>query len=120
MLQLTVQGSSAGSSPDNDTAKLGTSPHINRFLAREPPDGCEKVQLKTLDDRAAARPAQQPHHPYHERPMLIASPPQQPCTAFKLRPSLGSAFQILRPTSVEQQQQQEPPTPPVPSSQENN
>lgn len=33
------------SSPDLDGSKLGTSPQINRFLAREPPDGCEKVYL---------------------------------------------------------------------------
>lgn len=36
-------GSSSGSSPDTE-AKLGTSPQLNRFLAREPPDGCEKVR----------------------------------------------------------------------------
>ncbi|KAI8436814.1 hypothetical protein MSG28_010273 [Choristoneura fumiferana] len=35
-------GGSVCSSPDLDGAKLGTSPQINRFLAREPPDGCEK------------------------------------------------------------------------------
>lgn len=36
-------GGSVCSSPDLDGSKLGTSPQINRFLAREPPDGCEKV-----------------------------------------------------------------------------
>lgn len=40
-----VAGGSVCSSPDLDGAKLGTSPQINRFLAREPPDGCEKVIL---------------------------------------------------------------------------
>ncbi|KAB7502827.1 Glucocorticoid-induced transcript 1 protein, partial [Armadillidium nasatum] len=28
-----------------------TSPHINKFLAREPPDGCEKVSLKHSEDK---------------------------------------------------------------------
>ncbi|XP_042909840.1 protein FAM117B isoform X2 [Parasteatoda tepidariorum] len=34
-------------SPDLEgyTNKLATSPHINKFLAREPPDGCEKVKI---------------------------------------------------------------------------
>jgi hypothetical protein len=43
-------GGSRGSSPDQETGKLGTSPHINKFLAREPPDGCEKVNLKFVED----------------------------------------------------------------------
>lgn len=30
---------------------LATSPHINKFLAREPPDGCERVALKLHEDR---------------------------------------------------------------------
>ena len=38
-----ITGGSVCSSPDLDGSKLGTSPQINRFLAREPPDGCEKV-----------------------------------------------------------------------------
>ncbi|KFM69668.1 Glucocorticoid-induced transcript 1 protein, partial [Stegodyphus mimosarum] len=33
-------------SPDLEgNSKLATSPHINKFLAREPPDGCEKVKI---------------------------------------------------------------------------
>lgn len=33
-------------SPDVDsTNKLATSPQINKFLTREPPDGCEKVKI---------------------------------------------------------------------------
>merc|ERR1712071_366768 len=32
---------------------LGTSPMVNRFLCREPPDGCEKVEtLKALEQSA--------------------------------------------------------------------
>ncbi|KAJ8966961.1 hypothetical protein NQ314_003183 [Rhamnusium bicolor] len=73
-------GDSQGSSPDQEASKLGTSPHINKFLAREPPDGCEKVHLKSMDERKLV--------PHEHAP--------QPCT-FKLKPSLGSAFQILQP-----------------------
>lgn len=44
-------GGSRGSTPEQDReGRLGTSPHINRFLAREPPDGCEKVNLKFVED----------------------------------------------------------------------
>ncbi|CAH0554868.1 unnamed protein product [Brassicogethes aeneus] len=81
------EGSSAGSSPDREIGKLGTSPHINRFLAREPPDGCERVSLKSLDDELPKQPT-----------AVVA---QQPLTMFKLRSSLGSAFQLLQPNSVE-------------------
>lgn len=41
-----IPGGSVCSSPDLDGSKLGTSPQINRFLAREPPDGCEKVNIR--------------------------------------------------------------------------
>lgn len=44
-------GGSRGSTPEQDReGRLGTSPHINRFLAREPPDGCEKVNLKFVEE----------------------------------------------------------------------
>lgn len=46
-----LKGGSRGSTPEQDReGRLGTSPHINRFLAREPPDGCEKVNLKFVED----------------------------------------------------------------------
>ncbi|KAF5272172.1 hypothetical protein FQA39_LY01254 [Lamprigera yunnana] len=73
-------GGSQTSSPDQESSKLGTSPHINRFLAREPPDGCEKVHLKSLEDQKGV-----PVDPIY-RP-----------TTFQLKPSLGSAFQLLQP-----------------------
>lgn len=76
---------SQGSSPDQDTIKLGTSPRINRFLTREPPDGCEKVHLKSLTDK---------------KPISFEHVPQPPST-FKLRPSLDSAFQILQPSNAQ-------------------
>ncbi|CAH2001116.1 unnamed protein product [Acanthoscelides obtectus] len=82
-------GSSEGSetsSPDQETNRLGSSPQINRFLAREPPDGCEKVQSKSLDEKGLPIES-------------IVAPP----TAFKLRPSLGSAFQILQQASPSSQ-----------------
>lgn len=44
-------GGSRGSTPEQEReGRLGTSPHINRFLAREPPDGCEKVNTKFVED----------------------------------------------------------------------
>lgn len=45
-------GGSRGSTPEQERGegRLGTSPHINKFLAREPPDGCEKVNLKFVED----------------------------------------------------------------------
>ncbi|GLH15928.1 Uncharacterized protein GBIM_20330 [Gryllus bimaculatus] len=79
-------GCSRGSSPDQEAGKLGTSPHINKFLAREPPDGCEKVNLKFVEET--------------RRPMIDLSKldycPLKPCVTFQLRPSLGSAFQPLQ------------------------
>lgn len=73
---------SQGSSPDQDPTKFGTSPHINRFLAREPPDGCERVHLRGFSEATTVD---------HEVPTL------KPCVTFQLRPSLGSAFYPLRP-----------------------
>ncbi|XP_018565556.1 protein FAM117B isoform X2 [Anoplophora glabripennis] len=88
-------GDSVGSSPDQETNKLGTSPHINKFLAREPPDGCEKVHLKSLDETK--------YVPLEHAP--------QPCT-FKLKPSLGSAFHILHPNISNTVDQDLPLVPP--------
>lgn len=79
-----ISEGSQGSSPDQDTNKLGTSPRINKFLTREPPDGCEKVHLKSLTDK----------------PISFEHVSQPPNT-FKLRPSLDSAFQILQPSSTQ-------------------
>ncbi|KAJ8917724.1 hypothetical protein NQ315_005173 [Exocentrus adspersus] len=88
-------GDSVGSSPDQEASKLGTSPHINRFLAREPPDGCEKVHLKSLEETK--------YVPLERAP--------QPCT-FKLKPSLGSAFQLLQPNITNTVDQDLPLVPP--------
>lgn len=80
-------GGSRGSTPEQDReGRLGTSPHINKFLAREPPDGCEKVNLKFVEDA--------------RRPMIDLSKLDycpKPCVpAFQLKPSLGSAFLPLQ------------------------
>ncbi|KAI4494559.1 PREDICTED: protein FAM117B-like isoform X2 [Polistes canadensis] len=79
-------GGSRGSTPEQDReGRLGTSPHINRFLAREPPDGCEKVNLKFVEDT--------------RRPMIDLSKLEycsKPCVSFQLKPSLGSAFLPLQ------------------------
>ncbi|XP_066158647.1 protein FAM117B-like isoform X4 [Euwallacea fornicatus] len=85
-------GESHGSSPDNEASKLGTSPQINKFLAREPPDGCEKVRLKSLDEKTS---------------ILLEHAPQP--STFKLKPSLGSAFKILQPALSPSEEQVEPP-----------
>lgn len=58
---------------------LATSPHINKFLAREPPDGCERVALKQHEDRSGAT-------------TRGVWPAVRPPGAFTLRPSQGSAF----------------------------
>lgn len=75
----TSSGGSQGSSPDQEGNKLGSSPQL--FLSRGPPDGCEKVHLKSVEDG---------------RRSLTLDHVPQPCT-FQLKPSLGSAFQILQP-----------------------
>lgn len=77
---------SQGSSPDQEGTRLGTSPHINRFLAREPPDGCERVNLRFHEDT-------------NQRPSVIDYCPLKPCVTFQLKPSLGSAFYPLHPVS---------------------
>ncbi|XP_023247905.1 glucocorticoid-induced transcript 1 protein isoform X3 [Copidosoma floridanum] len=88
-----LQGGSRGSTPEQEReGRLGTSPHINRFLAREPPDGCEKVNTKFVEEV--------------RRPMADLSKLDycsKPCVAFQLKPSLGSAFlplQQVSPTMV--------------------
>ncbi|KAK0174555.1 hypothetical protein PV327_010315 [Microctonus hyperodae] len=79
-------GGSRGSTPEQEReGRLGTSPHINRFLAREPPDGCEKVNLKFVEEA--------------RRPMIDLSKLDycpKPNVAFQLKPSLGSAFLPLQ------------------------
>ncbi|XP_074106217.1 protein FAM117B isoform X1 [Cotesia typhae] len=79
-------GGSRGSTPEQEReGRLGTSPHINRFLAREPPDGCEKVNMKFTEDV--------------RRPMIDISKLDycpKPCVNFQLKPSLTSAFLPLQ------------------------
>ncbi|XP_077285742.1 glucocorticoid-induced transcript 1 protein-like isoform X2 [Arctopsyche grandis] len=82
-----MPGGSVCSSPDLDVNKLGTSPHINRFLAREPPDGCEKVNLKFTEGVMGCSKT------------IGDISPIKPSVGFQLRPSLGSAFQPLQPPS---------------------
>lgn len=77
-MKIIILGGSQGSSPDQDGGKLGTSPHM--FMARGPPDGCERVHLKSIEER---------------RSLTLDHAPQP--STFQLKPSLGSAFQILQP-----------------------
>lgn len=103
---------SQSASPDDCASSSGTgaSPRINRFLAREPPDGCEKVCIPLelngtvdldvylycplppqvslkLTDAADQLPFSGHTHLF------------KPCVGFRLRPSLGSAFQPIVATS---------------------
>lgn len=82
-----LQDVSEDSSPEQEGRGLGSSPRINRFLAREPPDGCERVSTRFTEER---------------RPMVDISEvdyPLKPSVNFQLKPSLGSAFQPLRSTT---------------------
>ncbi|GAB0098679.1 protein FAM117B-like [Sergentomyia squamirostris] len=62
------------------STSTSNSPRINKFLAREPPDGCEKVSLRPTETG--------------EKTTIF-----KPCFVGGLRPSLGSAFQPLQPLS---------------------
>lgn len=77
---LSSDDGSQSTSPDEGAAVSSASPRINKFLAREPPDGCEKVNLKLTEADTSTNTT---HF--------------KPCVAFQLRPSLGSAFQPLQP-----------------------
>lgn len=77
---LSSDDGSQSTSPDEGAAATSASPRINKFLAREPPDGCEKVNLKLTEADTSTNTT---HF--------------KPCVAFQLRPSLGSAFQPLQP-----------------------
>uniref|UniRef100_A0A8D9EDI1 Protein FAM117B n=1 Tax=Cacopsylla melanoneura TaxID=428564 RepID=A0A8D9EDI1_9HEMI len=80
-------------------SKSGASPKINKFLAREPPDGCERVNLKFIEDQ---------RKPMCDLSLLEDYPPLKPSLTFTLRPSTGSAFYtpssdaILAPSAAEQ------------------
>ncbi|CAG2177151.1 unnamed protein product, partial [Oppiella nova] len=59
------------------------SPKINKFLTREPPDGCEKIRIVNEDDRLNAINCQ---------PNGGFVCPVQPSSGFVLLPSRSSAF----------------------------
>ncbi|EEC12395.1 hypothetical protein IscW_ISCW009582 [Ixodes scapularis] len=63
-------------------SKLGTSPRINKFLAREPPDGCEKVKIIDEGRKHTTVPMA------GDASDSISKPNSQ----FVLRPSQRSAF----------------------------
>ncbi|XP_076328041.1 glucocorticoid-induced transcript 1 protein-like isoform X2 [Tachypleus tridentatus] len=72
---------SKSASPDPDwSTKLGTSPRINKFLAREPPDGCERVKI--VDEPRNTSAVMEPQK----------SGPYKPSEKFVLLPSQSSAF----------------------------
>ncbi|XP_075237868.1 protein FAM117B-like isoform X2 [Lycorma delicatula] len=92
-------GGSSDSSPDQEsnTGQLGTSPRINRFLAREPPDGCERVSMKFTEDASGVRGRDL---------SLFDYCPLKPNVTFQLKPSLGSAFLPLQNITASLQSQQ--------------
>ncbi|XP_076327031.1 glucocorticoid-induced transcript 1 protein-like isoform X2 [Tachypleus tridentatus] len=76
--------SSTSASPDPDYSfKFGTSPCINRFLAREPPDGCEKVKIVEERRNTSSFVESQGYRPI------------KPSEKFVLLPSQSSAFYPL-------------------------
>ncbi|XP_022254573.1 glucocorticoid-induced transcript 1 protein-like isoform X3 [Limulus polyphemus] len=80
---------SKSASPDLDwSTKLGTSPRINKFLAREPPDGCERVKI--VDERRNTSAIMEPQR----------YGPYKPSEKFVLLPSQSSAFYPLYKTYV--------------------
>lgn len=68
------------------TSKLGTSPQINKFLTREPPDGCEKVKIIDEGRKPPTSPMAGGDGPGSEGAVL------KPSSQFVLRPSQSSAF----------------------------
>lgn len=85
---LSSDESQSTSPEDGASSVTGASPRINRFLAREPPDGCEKSSFKINIK----------HH--IDLDHITATTPFKPCVGFQLRPSLGSAFKPLQPIAI--------------------
>lgn len=69
--------------PDQQQQRHDNSPHINKFLSREPPDGCERVSLMKTSVNPIVKP--------------IPIEPQR--TFFQLKPSSHSAFESLTTTT---------------------
>ncbi|CAG2174837.1 unnamed protein product, partial [Oppiella nova] len=67
----------------NHNNNYSMSPKINKFLTREPPDGCEKIRIVNEDDRLNAINCQ---------PNGGFVCPVQPSSGFVLLPSRSSAF----------------------------
>lgn len=78
--QFGKDDSSQSASPEPSDVQLGTSPAINKFLAREPPDGCERVKIVEESRKSQAVPFDQPAY----------CRPKPSNAVFK--PSLSSAF----------------------------
>lgn len=93
---------SLGSTISSTGIKLGSSPQI--FLARGPPDGCEKVHLKSSAELVVDRPAIIPGMIMggtNNEPAFLRDIQPHQQSAFQLKQSSGSAFQLLQrpPTS---------------------
>lgn len=72
------------------TSKLGTSPQINKFLTREPPDGCEKVKI--IDEGRGALRSVKPASSLMAGGDGPGGEVLKPSSQFVLRPSQSSAF----------------------------
>uniref|UniRef100_A0A1B6DMH8 Glucocorticoid-induced transcript 1 protein n=1 Tax=Clastoptera arizonana TaxID=38151 RepID=A0A1B6DMH8_9HEMI len=88
---------SEDSSPEQDSRQFGTSPRINRFLAREPPDGCERVSSRFNEEC---------------RKTVVDYCPIKTSVNFQFKPSLGSAFLPLAQCSRQTPQAQATTPPP--------
>lgn len=115
---LLFSDDSQSTSPEDGVA-TGASPRINRFLAREPPDGCEKVsflfdfilflcnkKMYFLNIKFANTNTKKNYNTNKKVCLKLNEADQssatvfKPCVGFLLKPSLTSAFQPLQPTFV--------------------
>lgn len=98
------------SPPSEDAHKLGTSPHINQFLERGPPDGCEKV--KVVDEpRKSVAPEQSPYSTLKPQVKYVLLPSQSSafCPLYKeLNPSNPpfDSFTIVSSTQTSEDRHQ--------------
>jgi hypothetical protein len=51
MLSIILNATETVPINDSNHVDLSSSPKINKFLTREPPDGCEKVKIVSEDER---------------------------------------------------------------------
>ncbi|XP_054163448.1 myosin-G heavy chain-like [Oppia nitens] len=91
---------------NNNSSNYSMSPKINKFLTREPPDGCEKIKIVNESDDRYYNPMMMMMMNNSDHPSSAATAnncrPQQPSSSagFVLLPSRSSAFlPILKPNN---------------------